>query len=72
MVAKALEIHPAALAELGSAVGWYLKRNQTAAVKFSDEVDRVAATSGALCVLEKPLNPALLCDWLRDALDDDE
>jgi toxin ParE1/3/4 len=40
MVAKALEIHPAALAELGSAVGWYLKRNQTAAVKFSDEVDR--------------------------------
>ena len=39
---------------------------------FSDEVDRVAATSGALCVLEKPLDPALLCDWLRDALDDDE
>jgi toxin ParE1/3/4 len=41
MPTKHLEIHPAALAELESAAKWYQKRNQTAAVNFVGEVDRV-------------------------------
>ncbi len=40
MAAKALETHPSALAELKSALSWYLERNETAAVKFAAEVDR--------------------------------
>jgi len=40
MAAKPLEIHPFALAELKSAVGWYLERNETAAGKFVAELDR--------------------------------
>lgn len=40
MAAKPLEIHPAALAELKSAVSWYLERNQTAALSFVSELDR--------------------------------
>jgi FixJ family two-component response regulator len=38
----------------------------------SDEVNRAATSGGAMCVLEKPVDPALLCDWLSDALDHDE
>ena len=38
--AKSLEIHPAALAELKSAVSWYLEQNQAAATKFAAELDR--------------------------------
>ncbi|MBI3644355.1 MAG: type II toxin-antitoxin system RelE/ParE family toxin [Acidobacteriales bacterium] len=40
MAAKPLEIHAAALAELKSAVSWYLERNQTAALNFVSELDR--------------------------------
>jgi plasmid stabilization system protein ParE len=40
MAVKALEIHPSALAELKSALGWYLERNKTAALKFAAELDR--------------------------------
>jgi plasmid stabilization system protein ParE len=40
MAAKALEIHPSALADLKSAVTWYLKHSETAAGKFIAEVDR--------------------------------
>jgi plasmid stabilization system protein ParE len=40
MAAKQLEIHPSALAELKSALSWYLERNQTAADKFAAELDR--------------------------------
>jgi toxin ParE1/3/4 len=40
MVAKALELHPEALAELKSSVIWYRERNQSAAVNFVSEVDR--------------------------------
>jgi len=40
MAVKPLEIHPSALAELKSALTWYLERNQTAAFKFSAELDR--------------------------------
>jgi len=40
MSAKPLEIHPAALLELKSAVAWYLERNQTAALNFVAELDR--------------------------------
>lgn len=40
MGAKPLEIHPAALAELRSAVLWYQERNQTAARSFVSEVER--------------------------------
>jgi plasmid stabilization system protein ParE len=40
MVAKALEIHPAALSELKSALAWYLARNETAAFEFVAEVER--------------------------------
>jgi FixJ family two-component response regulator len=38
----------------------------------SDEVNQLATAGGAICVLEKPVDPTLLCDWLCDALDDDE
>jgi len=40
MATEPLEIHPSALAELKSALTWYLERNETAAVKFAAEVDR--------------------------------
>lgn len=40
MAAKPLEIHPAALAELKSAVDWYRGRSETAAVKFVAQLDR--------------------------------
>ena len=40
MAAKPLEIHAAALAELKSAVSWYLERNETAALNFVLEFDR--------------------------------
>jgi plasmid stabilization system protein ParE len=40
MAAKPLEIHPAALAELISAVSWYFERNETAAHAFAFELDR--------------------------------
>jgi len=36
---------------------------------FSDEINRKAIAGGALCVLEKPVDPALLGDWLCRALD---
>jgi len=41
MAAKLLQIHPAALAELKSAVAWYQERNQAAALNFAAELDRV-------------------------------
>jgi toxin ParE1/3/4 len=40
MAVKQLQIHPAALEELKSAVAWYLERNETAAINFTAEVDR--------------------------------
>src|SRR6266852_3345082 len=40
MGANPLEIHPAALSDLKSALAWYLDRSETAAAKFVDEVDR--------------------------------
>ena len=40
MAVKPLEIHPAALEELRSAVSWYLDRNASAAAKFASDVDR--------------------------------
>ena len=40
MAAKLLDIHPSALAELKSAIGWYLEQNETAAHKFVAAVDR--------------------------------
>jgi len=40
MAVKPLDLHPAALAELKSAVAWYLERNETAALNFVAEVDR--------------------------------
>ncbi len=40
MAVKSLEIHPAALQELRSAVSWYLDRNESAALKLVSEVDR--------------------------------
>jgi toxin ParE1/3/4 len=39
MAAKPLAIHPAALEEAKSAVQWYLERNETAARKFTAELD---------------------------------
>jgi plasmid stabilization system protein ParE len=42
MGAKPFEIHPAALAELKSAVLWYQERNQNAALNFVSEVERAA------------------------------
>ena len=40
MAAKRLQIHPSALAELKSALSWYLERNETAAANFAAELDR--------------------------------
>jgi plasmid stabilization system protein ParE len=40
MAGKRLDIHPAALAELKSAVKWYLERSEPAALEFVAEVDR--------------------------------
>ena len=40
MAVKPLQVHPAALEELKSAVAWYQERNQTAALNFVAEVDR--------------------------------
>ncbi len=40
MAGKRLNIHPAALAELKSAVKWYLERSEPAAQEFVAEVDR--------------------------------
>jgi plasmid stabilization system protein ParE len=40
MAVKPLEIHPEALAELKSAVAWYLDRNEAAADNFATEMDR--------------------------------
>jgi|ERR1700756_1326068 toxin ParE1/3/4 len=39
MAVKPLEIHPAALAELQSALRWYLERSRTAAATFVSEID---------------------------------
>jgi len=50
MATKRLEIHPAALAELKSALAWYLERSRSAATTFAAEVDRainLIATSPA-------------------------
>ena len=49
MAAKRIEIHPAALAELKSAVEWYLERSEPAAQEFVAEVDRAIAL-----VMESP------------------
>jgi plasmid stabilization system protein ParE len=35
-----LDIHPSALAELKSAISWYLEQNEATANKFVAEVDR--------------------------------
>jgi|SRR5277367_3717239 len=43
MAGKRIEIHPAALAELKSAVEWYLGRSEPAAKEFVAEVDRAVA-----------------------------
>jgi hypothetical protein len=39
MAGKRLEIHPAALSELKSAVTWYMERSEPAAREFVAEVD---------------------------------
>jgi plasmid stabilization system protein ParE len=39
-MAKLLDIHPSALAELKSAISWYLEQNETTANKFVAAVDR--------------------------------
>jgi toxin ParE1/3/4 len=49
MAAKPLEIHPSALSDLKSALGWYLDRSETVAAKFADEVDRAVGL-----VIESP------------------
>jgi plasmid stabilization system protein ParE len=50
MAGKSLELHPAALAELITAIDWYRQRNQSAALNFTAELDRaidlVAASPG--------------------------
>ena len=43
MARERIEIHPAALEELKSAVEWYLERSQPAAQEFVAEVDRALA-----------------------------
>jgi len=40
MAGKPLEIHPAALDELQSAVAWYFERSENAALKFLNEIDQ--------------------------------
>jgi plasmid stabilization system protein ParE len=40
MAASRVEIHPSALAELKSAVTWYMQRNEAAVLNFASELDR--------------------------------
>jgi plasmid stabilization system protein ParE len=40
MAAKLLEIHPAALEELKSAVTWYQERSESAGLKFTSDIDQ--------------------------------
>ena len=40
MAGKPVEIHPAALAEFKSALGWYFERSGAAALKLVEELDR--------------------------------
>jgi plasmid stabilization system protein ParE len=40
MAVESLDIHPSALAELKSAISWYLEQNEATANKFVAEVDR--------------------------------
>jgi len=40
MAGNSLDIHPSALAELKSAISWYLEQSEAAAAKFVDEIDR--------------------------------
>jgi len=49
MADRRLEIYPAALAELKSAVEWYLERSAPAAQEFVAEIDRATAL-----VMESP------------------
>lgn len=39
MAAKQLDIHPAALEELTSAIQWYFQRSESAAQRFVDEIE---------------------------------
>lgn len=55
MVAKPLQIHPAALEELQSALVWYRERSETAAENFAAELDR-AIDPG-------PKVPQALAEW---------
>jgi toxin ParE1/3/4 len=50
MAGKRIEIHPAALAELKSAVEWYLERSEPAAEEFVAEIDHAIAL-----VIESPM-----------------
>jgi hypothetical protein len=45
MAAKPLDIHPAALTELKSAVTWYDKRSASAGDGFVAEIDRAIESS---------------------------
>jgi plasmid stabilization system protein ParE len=49
MAGRRIEIHPAALAELKSAVEWYLERSEPAAQEFVAAVDHAIAL-----VIESP------------------
>ena len=40
MAGKPVKIHPAALAEFKSALGWYFERSRAAALKLVEELDR--------------------------------
>jgi toxin ParE1/3/4 len=43
MAVKPVEIHPAALGELKSAVSWYVQRSEPAALNFNSQVDEALA-----------------------------
>jgi plasmid stabilization system protein ParE len=40
MPAKRLELHPAALSDLKSAISWYMQRSESAALNFASAVDQ--------------------------------
>jgi len=68
MADKPLEIHDDALAELKSALRWYLERSESAADGFVAEIDRAIALITRLPHVGLPVNAARGSLFSRDFL----
>lgn len=70
MAAKQLEIHPSALAEFKSALGWYLERNQTAAAKMraTAHLAQTSSLQRQLCEQMSQVELGIFEEALNDAI----